>query len=293
MWKYVSRRIRDSVERTYNVLETRRTWTCGGANEKPSPSHPPLQPVDEIDGGGDQQLQQQQQQPPDVAQLYSRCHAVYPYIFNRNQWNGSSSNNGSGGSGDGGGSNGKDDFKQQGANYGPECNFEQNFLGALTWSSAIVCGWYSSQIVCMNKRRNAWRTRRCRDAAAWQKRYGGAGTDDHSSRFAYRKFDKRCLSPWILNPSSVSLQEKSDRTQLWYEHAFETLTNEAEARNRQPPPSSVHAKFYNINNNNNNKANVVSAVDHFRDTITDSSNNEVNNYNLIFFVYFNQKFVCR
>lgn len=28
-WRYVSRRIKDTVERTCNVLEARRTWTCG------------------------------------------------------------------------------------------------------------------------------------------------------------------------------------------------------------------------------------------------------------------------
>lgn len=32
MWKYVTRRVKDSVERTYNVydINIRRTWTCGG-----------------------------------------------------------------------------------------------------------------------------------------------------------------------------------------------------------------------------------------------------------------------
>lgn len=30
MWKYVSRRLKDTFEKTYNVLDPcRRTWTCG------------------------------------------------------------------------------------------------------------------------------------------------------------------------------------------------------------------------------------------------------------------------
>lgn len=33
MWKYVSRRFKDTVERTYNVLDVRRTWTCGVTND--------------------------------------------------------------------------------------------------------------------------------------------------------------------------------------------------------------------------------------------------------------------
>ena len=37
MWKYVSRRIKDTVEKTYNVLDATRTWSCGGAGEKICP----------------------------------------------------------------------------------------------------------------------------------------------------------------------------------------------------------------------------------------------------------------
>lgn len=29
MWKYVTRRIKDTVERSYNVLDVRRPWACG------------------------------------------------------------------------------------------------------------------------------------------------------------------------------------------------------------------------------------------------------------------------
>lgn len=234
-------------------------WTCNGANEKQQQSNTtntinetPL-PPDEVDGEVD--LQQRQQ----VAEFFSGGRAVYPYIFTKNQWNGSSSNDGGG----------KDDFKQQ-QGYGQDCNFQQNFLGALTWSSAIVCGWYSSQIVCM-KRRNAWKTRRCH--------HDGWGNKSVESRhsFTNRKFDNTCLSRWVLTPpSSTTVQQKSDRTQLWYEHAFETLTNEAEARNRKTPPKE-NTNFYYVNNNNNNKVNVVSE-ENFRDntTLADSSNsNEV------------------
>lgn len=33
MWKYVTRRVKDSFERTYNVLDVRRTWTCGSGGQ--------------------------------------------------------------------------------------------------------------------------------------------------------------------------------------------------------------------------------------------------------------------
>lgn len=44
MWKYVTRRVKDSVERTYNVLDVRRTWTCGGQQDAICPSQPSPQP---------------------------------------------------------------------------------------------------------------------------------------------------------------------------------------------------------------------------------------------------------
>lgn len=34
MWKFVTRRFRDTVERTYNVLDVRQTWTCGVDSKK-------------------------------------------------------------------------------------------------------------------------------------------------------------------------------------------------------------------------------------------------------------------
>lgn len=30
MWKYVTRRFRDTVERTSNILDVKKTWTCNG-----------------------------------------------------------------------------------------------------------------------------------------------------------------------------------------------------------------------------------------------------------------------
>lgn len=34
MWKFVTRRFKDTVERTYNVLDVRQTWTCGVDSKK-------------------------------------------------------------------------------------------------------------------------------------------------------------------------------------------------------------------------------------------------------------------
>lgn len=34
MWKSVTRRFKDTVERTYNVLDVRQTWTCGVDSKK-------------------------------------------------------------------------------------------------------------------------------------------------------------------------------------------------------------------------------------------------------------------
>lgn len=38
MWKFVTRRFKDTVERTYNVLDVRQTWTCGFDSKKDTKS---------------------------------------------------------------------------------------------------------------------------------------------------------------------------------------------------------------------------------------------------------------
>lgn len=38
MWKFVTRRFKDTVERTYNVLDVRQTWTCGVDSKKETKS---------------------------------------------------------------------------------------------------------------------------------------------------------------------------------------------------------------------------------------------------------------
>lgn len=38
MWKFVTRRFKDTVERTYNVLDVRQTWTCGVDSKKDTKS---------------------------------------------------------------------------------------------------------------------------------------------------------------------------------------------------------------------------------------------------------------
>lgn len=136
MWKYVSRRIRDSVERTCNVLETRRTWTCNGAEKNTAPPT----------GAADDQA-------PDSgcgvsaavngcrygATTRSALRSLVPYQQHSGGSSGSSSSS----------SSSDDDFRRRGHCH----DHEPNVLGALSWSGAIVAGWYTSQLLCMRHRR--------------------------------------------------------------------------------------------------------------------------------------------
>lgn len=166
MWKFVSRRIRDTVERTYNVLEHHRSWTCG---EK---SGTTLYNQQDENGGV------AEQKAVFLAEKLSLSVNPFHHENHRNQGSSSSSSSSS---------SSEDDFRRQG------CEFQQNVVGALTWSSAIVCGWYTSQMLCMRRRhlhQDGWRTMgRCR----FTKGLMSPGQAFHSN----------LLSHWVLNAPVV------------------------------------------------------------------------------------------
>lgn len=180
MWKYVSRRIRDSVERTCNVLETRRTWTCGGEKSPlTNTSH-----HDETNCAPSQQLQLQKQ----CQQLNN-----FENDFQKDsRWNRSSSGKGN------------DNFKQR---FDYECPVRKNVLGALTWSSAIVCGWYTSQLLCMRRRHltNGWNSK-CKYSKTIL-------TPSHT-------FHSNVLSHWVLTAPEKQQQHYNSKASIWFENAF-------------------------------------------------------------------------
>lgn len=182
MWKYVSRRIRDSVERTYNILETRRTWACGGGSENVQQQNNACPSSSNTD---DDDIKSQQLQELQKYVVNSNC----LHRFSNKQWNGSSSS-------------GKDDFKQR---FDNECKFQQNVLGALTWSSAIICGWYTSQLMCMRRRnsRNGWNSKCIYSKTIFT---------------PSRAFHSNVLSHWVH--TSPKNQSPTNNARIWFENAF-------------------------------------------------------------------------
>lgn len=231
MWKYVSRRIRDSVERTYNVLETRRTWTCGGEKVPTSGNGNASAPVATTATNDTDEVGHAE--PQNAVQLYQKHpDGVYSYCFSKNRWNGSSSS-----------SSGQDDFKQNYGNSGGGCNYQQNFLGALTWSSAIVCGWYTSQIVCMKRRH------RHHHHDGWRR---GCRRSQRATEYIEKNqnsFHSVVMGHWGLASTASANADHKSKTNfanLWFKHAFEEL---------EDTPTSL----YDINNdakslNSNHKA---------------------------------------
>lgn len=157
MWKYVSRRIRDVCDRTYNtVLDVRRPWQCGGERLCNEGNHP---------GDGQQQQHQQPNQSqfedqvpqqnggPIGARNGSFCllsvarRRVELSREKQKQY--------------GTGSNGseKEGFRRK--EHCPFQRFQPSWIGAITWTGAIICGWYTSQLICLNRRTHHWEGPKC------------------------------------------------------------------------------------------------------------------------------------
>lgn len=123
MWKYVSRRIRDVYDKTANVLEVRRTWNCGQGERFCAENLPEDGEKNEANG-----------------KRYCLLYVARPNKLcggSRKEY-GTGSNSGD-----------QEGFKRK--EYHPP-HFEHSWLGAITWTGAIICGWYTSQLLCLYRR---------------------------------------------------------------------------------------------------------------------------------------------
>lgn len=116
MYKYVQRRLKDIVERTYTFLDVKKSWTC----------------------------QDKQHLSRQVAQV--KPSAVACLNHSAPASNGASSFAAS--------PNGEKCRKEK--HYHPDYS---TWISAITWSSALVCGWYASQLLCLHRRHVGWDTR--------------------------------------------------------------------------------------------------------------------------------------
>ncbi|KAG4075413.1 hypothetical protein HA402_015066 [Bradysia odoriphaga] len=156
MLRYVSRRIKDTVERTCNVLEARRTWTCGNEG------------VNGYDGS----QSSYEQNTHFLRQLgQSSTNSVFEFGLEPKVPDGSNVvSNETGGKNvcnflrkfaasneSGSKSSGKEDFRER-VRGRHHYKVQRNFVDALTWSGALICGWYTSQFLCMKRRnlQNGW-----------------------------------------------------------------------------------------------------------------------------------------
>ncbi|XP_035900706.1 uncharacterized protein LOC118506970 [Anopheles stephensi] len=126
MWKYVSRRIRDVYDKTAHVLEVPRTWNCG---ERFCGETPP-------DDGSRGRVQHE----ANGSKRYCLLHVARPNQLGKRtqQEYGTGSNQSD-----------RDGAKRKEYNHTP---IEHSWLGAITWTSAIICGWYTTQLLCLHRR---------------------------------------------------------------------------------------------------------------------------------------------
>ncbi|XP_053695341.1 DAP3-binding cell death enhancer 1-like [Sabethes cyaneus] len=139
MWKYVARRIRDVYDRTHNVLDVRRPCQYGaerfctteGTQHQPCNEQFKIQFRNEYIRGSYCLLN-----------VGNRQITVAP---DGRQSNESGSN-----------SSGRDGFRRK-----EFCPFQHSWIGAITWSGAIICGWYTSKLICLHRRNRKWEGPKC------------------------------------------------------------------------------------------------------------------------------------
>lgn len=135
MWKYVSRRIRDVCDRTYNVLDVRRPFQRGGERFC-------------AEGGNFTD-----EGKSNKADGKGPSYCLLNVVAQRKSGLGWAHRNATGSSGSEGGGEG---FRRNEC-----CPPEHSWVGAITWTSAIICGWYTSQLICLYRRNNKWEGPKC------------------------------------------------------------------------------------------------------------------------------------
>ncbi|XP_058822673.1 DAP3-binding cell death enhancer 1-like [Topomyia yanbarensis] len=148
MWKYVSRRIRDVCDRTYNVLDVRRPCQYGGERFC----------VENNYSAADSQQQQKHPQQDNECNINLRNELIkgsycllnvgkrHVVVYPNRAHNYDT------------GSNSSD---REGFSRKEYCSFQRSWIGAITWSSAIICGWYTSQLICLYRRNHNWEGPKC------------------------------------------------------------------------------------------------------------------------------------
>lgn len=129
MWKYVSRRIRDVCDKTCNVLDVRRPWQCGSERIC----------VDNLPG--ERQDEKIERSNSDGPKVTSFCLLkLSDHVPGGGKRSDTGSNNSE-----------KEGFRRK-----EYCSFQHSWIGAITWTSAIICGWYTSQLICLYRRNHKW-----------------------------------------------------------------------------------------------------------------------------------------
>lgn len=144
MWKYVHRRIRDVCDRTYNVLDVRRPFQRGGerfcAENFSEDRSGTAVGKDGSEGKGS-------------SSASSYCSLLNVVVPRKQLGIAGRTRNDTGSSGQDG-----EGFRRK--EYCPPPQ-QHSWVGAITWTSAIICGWYTSQLICLYRRNHKWEGPKC------------------------------------------------------------------------------------------------------------------------------------
>ncbi|XP_055693077.1 uncharacterized protein LOC129795646 [Lutzomyia longipalpis] len=228
MWNYVSRRIKDTLEKTANIFDAGRAhfnhFECPLARRKAAA----------------------------VALRKKKCSLAH---FRKSSAVGSDFKESE---------SGQDEYKER-INHD---NLNQSWLGAITWSSAIICGWYTSQLLCMRRRQLAWERRSAFHPAI----YGFLPPPNrgfHTGPFARvaltapgKELGVGKSSDFPLDPSKFIYNVSNDETSDEPKISTEKLTIRDAARDLKSLIGDTHFNF--AVQSIQNGSNFEEAVFHFR-----------------------------
>jgi len=145
MFKFITRRLKETVDGTCCLVDSAKAWVCGFSQI----SHTDVNNFNDTQAGKICENFKPQGLQCSFQEAFGK-HISLPKSFKLDEKCQKYSQKGSNGS-----SSSKSD-KDNGNKFNEAEQLRGDVLGALTWSSALICGWYATQILCMQRRKFGW-----------------------------------------------------------------------------------------------------------------------------------------
>ncbi|XP_055377807.1 uncharacterized protein LOC129609722 [Condylostylus longicornis] len=148
MFKFITRRLKETVDGTCYFVDSAKAWVCGVAQQQ-------IPHNDVSNSYHDKQAGRfcENFKPHGLQCSFQEAfgkHIGFPKNFKIDEQCQKFSHTSSKGS------SSSNSGKESGQKFREADQLRGDILGALTWSGAIMCGWYATQILCMQRRKFGW-----------------------------------------------------------------------------------------------------------------------------------------